>query len=487
MAENFFGITDTGRVRDNNEDAFIAKKVMNNRFIIACAIDGVGGYSGGEIAAEIARESIFENFAKPSGNLIEAMKASFILANQKIFAEKLQNKEHSKMACVLTLAVVDVQNNQFHYAHVGDTRLYLLRDHSLVKVTKDHSFVGFLEDSGRLDENAAMKHLKRNEINKALGFGREIESQDDYIETGSSPFLPGDMLLLCSDGLTDMVNKESITSIVTNSSSLEEKATQLVEMANKNGGRDNITVVLVQNDAASSWQATPSVGSLHEAQKKNLKPTDEPASNNNNPAPAKTENKPDHKLSVKSQSNPQINKILAFLCIFFLATSAFLLWRNIKQKAFADTPESVKTDTIRTSEEIKLQEAINTLKGDTLVLSDSTFNKPILLSDTLTIHQDSLFILARGKIVIQGDSLFKGPAIALSPDSRFILLDGVQFENFDIAVSAQNDALYLRNVQFVNCKWPVQNYFMFPDKQYVTGRLAGSYFFRTDSLNTQNR
>ena len=168
MAENFFGITDTGKIRDNNEDAFIAKKVMNNKFIIACAIDGVGGYSGGEIAAEIARESIFENFAKPSGNLIEAMKASFVLANQKIFAEKLQNKEHGKMACVLTLAVVDVSNNEFHYAHVGDTRLYLLRDHSLVKVTKDHSFVGFLEDSGRLDEDAAMKHLKRNEINKAL-------------------------------------------------------------------------------------------------------------------------------------------------------------------------------------------------------------------------------------------------------------------------------------------------------------------------------
>ena len=72
----------------------------------------------------------------------------------------------------------------------------------------------------------------------------------------------------------------------------------------------------------------------------------------------------------------------------------------------------------------------------------------------------------------------------LSSDSRFILLNGIQFENFEVAVSAQNDALYLQNVQFNNCKWPVQNYFIFPDKQYVTGRLAGSYFFKTDSLNT---
>ena len=484
MAENFFGITDTGKIRDNNEDAFIAKKVMNNKFIIACAIDGVGGYSGGEIAAEIARESIFENFSKPSGNLIEAMNASFVLANQKIFAEKLQNKEHGKMACVLTLAVVDVSNNEFHYAHVGDTRLYLLRDHSLVKVTKDHSFVGFLEDSGRLDEDAAMKHLKRNEINKALGFGREIETQDDYIETGTSPFLPGDMLLLCSDGLTDMVNKEAITAVITSSDSLEEKAKKLVDLANKNGGRDNITVVLVQNDAASSWQATPSVGTL-ETQKKNLTPTFEATPDK--PESANKEDNPGHAVNQKSAKSPGINKILLFLCVFFLATSLFLLWRNIKQKAFADSPDTVAADTTRSADEIRLQEAINTLSGDTLLLSDSTFKQPILLSDTLAIHQDTLFILTQGKITLQGDSLFRGPAIALSPDSRFILLDGIQFENFDIAVSAQNDALYLRNVQFINCKWPVQNYFIFPDNQYVTGRLAGSYFFRTDSLNTLKR
>ena len=271
MAENFFGITDTGKVRDNNEDAFIAKKVMDNRFIIACAIDGVGGYSGGEIAAEIARDSIFANFDHPTGDLIAAMKASFILANKKIFAEKLQTKEHNKMACVLTLAVVDVENNQFHYAHVGDTRLYLLRDSSLVKVSKDHSFVGFLEDSGRIDEAAAMKHIKRNEINKALGFGKEIEIQDDYIETGTSPFLPGDLLLLCSDGLTDMVNKEAITGILNNGTTLEERAKQLVALANKNGGKDNITVVLVQNDSTSSWQPTPPSGARHESPLKKKK------------------------------------------------------------------------------------------------------------------------------------------------------------------------------------------------------------------------
>jgi serine/threonine protein phosphatase PrpC len=109
------------------------------------------------------------------------------------------------------MALVDIANNKFYYTHVGDTRLYLFRD-SLVKVSRDHSFVGFLEDNGKLSEEAAMRHPKRNEINKALGFDAQIASKD-YIETGESPFLPGDMLLLCSDGLTDMVNNSAITSI----------------------------------------------------------------------------------------------------------------------------------------------------------------------------------------------------------------------------------------------------------------------------------
>ncbi|MBC8053297.1 MAG: serine/threonine-protein phosphatase [Sphingobacteriaceae bacterium] len=477
MAENFFGLTDTGKVRDNNEDAFIAKKVMDNKFIIACAIDGVGGYSGGEIAAEIARESIFENFARPSGDLIAAMKSSFILANQKIFNEKLQNKEHGKMACVLTLAVVDVENNQFHYAHVGDTRLYLLRDSSLVKVSKDHSFVGFLEDSGRIDEDAAMKHLKRNEINKALGFGTDIETQDDYIETGSSPFLPGDLLLLCSDGLTDMVNKDDITSILISNNSLEEKAKQLVALANKNGGKDNITVVLVQNDTASSWQATPPAGIVSGSAVKKKVATNYPAPVAENktaiiPAP----------VTPLTKSNG-INKILGGLCLLFLASTLFLLWRNAPGTEEENTVVAPVADT-RNAEEKKLQGLLDAVANDTLLLSDSIFKQPIVISDTLNIHQDSLFILSKGKIILRGDSAFHGPAFMLSTDSRLVLLDGLQFENFDVAVSAQNDALFLRNVQFLNCKWPIQNFFVFPDKQFITGRLAGSYVFRTDSLIT---
>src|SRR5215213_5514902 len=248
MAENFFGITDTGKIRDNNEDTFIAQPVLNNQLIMACVIDGVGGYEGGEVAAAIAKENILKSFKNLSGDIVDRMRAAFASAKEKIYKEKLDSGKNRSMACVVTLAIVDIKNNKFYYAHVGDTRLYLFRDQSLVKVTKDQSFVGFLEDSGRLSEDEAMNHPKRNEINKALGFDQHAVLTNDYVETGESPFLPGDTILLCSDGLTDLVNANNISSILLKKTTLEAKGKELIVAANNAGGKDNITVVLVQNN-----------------------------------------------------------------------------------------------------------------------------------------------------------------------------------------------------------------------------------------------
>src|SRR3982751_1618765 len=221
--ELFFGYTDTGKQRDNNEDAFVAESVQGGNLIAACVIDGVGGYEGGEIAAAIAKDTIREKLRHAISDPVESMKSAFLLANQKIYDERMANKERDSMACVLTMALVDLTNNQFHYAHVGDTRLYLFRDHSLVKLTKDHSFVGFLEDNKKISEEEAMRHPKRNEINKALGFNPNMSSVADYIETGSSPFLPGDILLLCSDGLSDMVDSQLMISVLSSDKKLGQK------------------------------------------------------------------------------------------------------------------------------------------------------------------------------------------------------------------------------------------------------------------------
>jgi PPM family protein phosphatase len=247
MADHYFGATDTGRMRSNNEDAYIAGEVMEGRLVAACVIDGVGGYDGGEIAAALARETILKILSFPSEDIEKTLRAAVNFSNDKIFEEKEHNPSVQKMACVLTLALADVEGNRFYYAHIGDTRLYLFRDQSLVKVTKDHSFVGFLEDSGKLTEEAAMRHPKRNEINKALGFDPQFHLKPESLETGSSPFLPGDVLLLCSDGLTDMVNNQTMIDILSTSASLQEKTTALIEAANNAGGKDNITVVLVHN------------------------------------------------------------------------------------------------------------------------------------------------------------------------------------------------------------------------------------------------
>src|SRR4051812_37177558 len=150
MTDQYFGITDTGKERQNNEDAFIARQGAGDRFIIACVIDGVGGYEGGEIAAGIARDTILRRLEKPASEVIPMVIDCFDLANERIIEEKQRNKKYEMMSCVSTLAIADVANNQFYYAHVGDTRLYLLRDGSLIKISHDQSFVGFLEESGRL-------------------------------------------------------------------------------------------------------------------------------------------------------------------------------------------------------------------------------------------------------------------------------------------------------------------------------------------------
>jgi len=252
MDNNVFGQTDIGRVRDNNEDAFLAEELLHSGFILGCVIDGVGGYDGGEVAAAITKECIKRNlFGITAEDPIPRMIGTLKLANDEIYNRKQLDPSLEKMACVLTLVLADVENNKFYYAHVGDTRLYLLRDKELVKITQDHSFVGFLEDSGRLSESAAMSHPKRNEINQALGFNSTEAMKDDFIESGESPFLPGDTLLLCSDGLTDRVDKDQLTILLTNHLTLKAATASLIDAANDAGGHDNITVVLIKNNTAA--------------------------------------------------------------------------------------------------------------------------------------------------------------------------------------------------------------------------------------------
>ena len=484
MAENYFGATDTGKIRDNNEDTFIAEAVMGGRMVLASVIDGVGGYNGGEVAAAIAKDVFTTQIKHLQGEVIPALIEAFKSASAQIFDKKSQDKELEAMACVATAAVVDIDNNLFYYAHVGDTRLYLLRDESLVKISKDHSFVGFLEDSGRLTETAAMNHPKRNEINKALGFTTQIDTDDSFIETGQSPFLPGDMLLLCSDGLTDLVDKSQILSIITQNVSLKDKATQLITAANTNGGRDNVTVVLVHNNKESQ---RPEAVKPAAVLKKNISAADSETMPSRQVAePVKTQSEAP-KLMAEKKSNG-LTFLLAILCLAFAASSVwlYLQWQKTAQpEVITAAATSMEDDPgPRNPDEIKLQNALNNMKGDTLNLSDTTFKQAIIISDTLHVMKDTLYIRGKGNIVLKRDTSYNGPAMDIAKECKVIVLDNVKFDGFDVGVSIFNTGLFLRGTQFINCRLAIQKQYFLTDKKFITADFPGTKVLEDTAAKT---
>ena len=476
MAENYFGLTDTGRVRDNNEDTFIAQQTAHG-LIVACVIDGVGGYHGGEVAAEIARQEVVAQMDHTRGDIVPAMIEAFKQASKKIYQRRKEEKELESMACVATLAIVDLAANQFYYAHVGDTRLYLLRDGSLVKITKDHSFVGFLEDSGRLTESAAMNHPKRNEINKALGFDMAIATDESYIETGQSPFLPGDTLLLCSDGLTDLVDKEVMTRIITQKTTLEQKAVELIAAANSAGGKDNITVVLAQNDKTSQ----KTIARMPASPVKRKEPVNQPDTVISKPN--QTVAVPQQAPAVVVKKNSSWALVFGLLSLIFLGTTIWLYTRlNAHQSQtlpLSDTTTKKQPD----ATQIKLQNAINAVKGDTLTLSDTAYKGPILISDSLKIDKDTLYIKTQGNIRLQRDSAYHGPAISLGEKCKNIIVNNLIIQGFDNGIKMYNTALELRNVQFIDCKQPVNNTYLFNNNKRITAKIWG-VTYRADTLIT---
>jgi serine/threonine protein phosphatase PrpC len=457
--EFFFGVTHTGKVRDNNEDAFLVEKILQDKFVLACVIDGVGGYEGGEVAADIARKCILQHLQKPSEDLFIAVREAVIIANEKIYNEKMASDKNNRMACVLTLAIIDLTYNQFYYAHVGDTRLYLLRDHTLVKITRDDSFVGFLEDTKRLSEEEAMNHPKRNEINKALGFDPNIAAISDYIETGISPFLPGDTLLLCSDGLTDMIDSKTIRSVLTSKQKIDQKAKALITAANDAGGKDNITVVLVQNvnEPVIQKATKPPVLKKKELQKEN--------------------DEQEGSIIPQRGNNTGSRAWIVVLTILCLGLLTALLWQLSNNKKME--PElSVVQKQPNAAEEL-LQDSI--LQNSNLVLYDSLYGKSISVTDTIYIEADSVRINGYG-MTLRGDADFNGAGLVISPTCKYIRLENLVFENFQTAIAASSTTVEIKNVRFQNCVVSLDQKFKFPDNVNISGNIIDTLLFKTDSL-----
>lgn len=244
---HFFGKTDMGRKRTNNEDAFIAQNIWDEKHILAVAIDGVGGYEGGEVAAELAQKNIVKYLETyPNGERLDLLKQAVIFANNAIFDERKQSANLCSMSCVLTAALIEVESRRINMAHVGDTRLYQYVDGVLTKLSHDHSLIGYREEIGELSEEEAMNHPQRNIISCDVGSTRLESNTNDYVEVASFPLEANSSLLLCSDGLCDMITSQQMKSILEKNWPTEKKVDALIDAANQAGGKDNVTVVLVE-------------------------------------------------------------------------------------------------------------------------------------------------------------------------------------------------------------------------------------------------
>ncbi|MFQ9245276.1 MAG: Stp1/IreP family PP2C-type Ser/Thr phosphatase [Lachnospiraceae bacterium] len=245
MEENplkFYAITDIGRKRELNEDYIYTSGqpigALPNLFIVA---DGMGGHKAGDYASmhtvdrfvEVIRELGEEHGVQDAIN--EAVTA----ANAYIYQRSRENSNLSGMGTTLVLA--SCIGNEAIVANIGDSRLYLVNDDAMTQITRDHSLVEEMVTLGGIDREMARNHPDKNIITRAVGVKEKVAA--DFFEVDLTK---GDKLLLCSDGLTNMLRDEEIYQIIQNNKELEQAAKALVDAANENGGRDNIAVVLVE-------------------------------------------------------------------------------------------------------------------------------------------------------------------------------------------------------------------------------------------------
>jgi len=239
--------TDTGRQRTANEDSYYAKAPV---FAVA---DGMGGAQAGEVASRIAAES-FEPAVRGDQAPEAYLRSIAEGANERIHSLSQNDSTRSGMGTTLTAAIVE--GDDVSFAHVGDSRAYLWRDGELRLLTSDHSLVEELRRQGRLTSEQAEDHPQRSIITRALGPEEEVE-----VDTLTFSARPGDVFLLCSDGLTTMVKDDGIAAALASSDDLDQAATRLVDEANRAGGRDNITVVAFRLEGAVEG-ATPEDATL---------------------------------------------------------------------------------------------------------------------------------------------------------------------------------------------------------------------------------
>ena len=421
--------SDTGRQRQDNQDTLIAEPDLG----LFAVIDGVGGYAGGDVAADLAEKTIRARFSVPPLAPQKALKEALLYANEKIYEESLKDQRLAQMACVATAVLV--QEDRLYSAHVGDTRLYKLRPPAAItKLTRDHSLVGLQEDAGELDELAAMRHPRRNEIMRDLG-SEHHDPDDPFIDLLEEPFEPDAALLLCSDGLTDLVPRRDLERLLlTHAGHPEDTVAALIEAANEAGGTDNFTVIVVEGrdfpasiagrQAASARPETGSAGvsrdtapSLFPVRPETAPPDVSPdastlpasdaqpsfdenialALDEETPPPFETEDfSPEQPAPLRSASPYKILALIEALII--LALGLWVIWPRLDDDLFErlsglfeSQQTQTQTRTCQASPGGALQPCLNDAQpGDTLLVLPGVYVGPLELRSHVVMKSDSL-------------------------------------------------------------------------------------------------
>ena len=236
--------SDKGNVRETNEDYFYISNSLDEVQLYILA-DGMGGYNGGEIASKLAVqtaknyiENNFKDIEKDKDSIIQLLGSSMEYANMVVYEKAKSTPELQGMGTTLEICLI--YNNKVYIGHVGDSRVYRIRKQFTRKLTQDHSYVQKLVKEGTITKEQAAHHPQKNMLMKALGCNAFVEP--DVMVKG---FLRDDILIMCSDGLTNLVSQDEIYEKA--SKNIEQATKDLVELANNRGGYDNITVIIIKN------------------------------------------------------------------------------------------------------------------------------------------------------------------------------------------------------------------------------------------------
>ncbi len=241
----YYGDTNIGNIRPKNEDAFVLKEVWGGSHLLAAVVDGVGGNGGGDVASAMAVRCISEHISQcnNSDNSLDVLQAAVIFANNSIFSQHY-NPMLNQMSCVLTATLINLETGLAYVCSVGDTRLYTLREGVFTQITRDHSLIWLLKESGQITEQETMVHPCRNIITRSIG--KEIlQWGTDYIQTHTIKVKPETSLLLCSDGLYDMVHSSKTEEILSQPIPVKKRVEKLIDAALEAGGKDNVTVIVI--------------------------------------------------------------------------------------------------------------------------------------------------------------------------------------------------------------------------------------------------